>query len=343
MPQPNARKGTPQPWAEMLRRNWPRIHTIELHVRTAQRGAFASVEGAAVTLPRPEDDDGGDAPIEGPEAAAALAGDMYTKAWAYLHAADEETKRLYFQLACYELKDGVLEQLAATAVGGGLRRDGTVAVEDEQEEQTERERARTREDWMWSRIVERDKMLMSMAKQFPALVEKVGDLVDTTIEARAKVASAEREMRKDELDARVEMAQTDAAASAFEATLRDLGPSVAAYVQWKASEGAARSSSTAEPHGSAIVMAAREVSAECDPATVVAIAGALGWETVNDLQQALALAFLAEPDEAGVREAWRHLAPSIIAEQEKLGPALPEEKGRALAAAVMKLHALCSA
>jgi hypothetical protein len=337
----NARKGTPQPWAEMLRRNWPRIHTIELHVRTAQRGAFASVEGAATTLPRPEDEDGTDAPIEGPEAAAALAGDMYERAWQYLHAADEDTKRLYFQLACYELKDGVLEQLAATAVGGGLRRDGTVAVEDEQEEQTERERARTREDWMWSRIVERDKMLMNMAKQFPALVEKVGELVDSTIEARAKVATAERDMRKDELDARVEMAQTDAAADAFAQASRDFGP---AATQWAAAKyaEATRSSSTTEPHDSAIVNAARDVSAQADPATVVTLAGVLGWETVNDLQRALALAFVAEPSEDGIREAWRHLAPEIIASQEKLGPALPEEKARALAAAVMRLHSLCS-
>ncbi len=343
MSQTNTRKGTPQPWAEMLRRNWPRIHTVELHYRTAQRGAFASVEGAAITLPSGVDDEDEEAePLEGPEAAAAVAGDMYQRAWVFLEASEDDVRRLYFQLACYELKEGVLTQIAATAVGGGLRRDGTVAVEDEQEEATERERARTREDWMWSRIVERDKMIQSMAKQFPSLIEKVSDLVNSTIDARAKVASSERDMRKDELDARVDMEQTQAAGAAFETAAREFGPAATIYAQAHYAEKTSSPSSSTDSHPSAVVEAMRAVDRECDPATFVAVADVLGWETANDLQRAMALAYVPEPDEAAIREVWRALAPEIIASQQKLGPALPEGKARALAAAVMRLHTLCS-
>lgn len=337
MPKKRKNAGTPQPWAEMLRRCWPRIHSVELHVRSNNRGAFTSVEGAAVTVPRPEDEDASE-PLEGPEAAAGLAGDMYRRAWEHLDSTDEDCRRLYFQLAAYELRGGVLEQIAATAVGGALRKDGTVESE-ELDESTERERSRTREDWQWARIVERDKMIMRMAGQFPAIVEKVGELATATIDARSKVATAEREMRKDELDARVDLEQSRQAGEAFQAAVERFGPAATIWAQARYAESTRPAD--VEPHPDAVVEAARGVSRCADPATIVAIAGVLGWETVNDLQAVMALAFADAPDPAAVAAGWVAIAPALIAKQSELGPALPKEKAEALASAVMTLHSLC--
>ena len=157
-------------------------------------------------------------------------------------------------------------------------------------------------------------------------------------------ACCEEVVRSGTEKARVDMAQTAEAGAAFRAASENFGPAATIWAQAKYNESTAPAGdgATVEAHASPIVEAMRAVDRECDPATFGAVADVLGWETANDLQRAMALAYLAEPDEAAIRECWRALAPGIIAAQERLGPALPEGKAKALAGALLRLHALCS-
>ncbi len=327
-------RGTPRPWSELLRRHWPRVHTIEVDWRTNNRGTWSSLEGSAVIIPEVDDDK-----REGPEAAAAMAGTMYEKAWQHLDERDEDTRRLCYQLSAWEYdeKTGALVLLENTSIGGVLRRDGTVESVDD-DDASDAERTRAREDYNWGLYKKSTDINFKLFDKVVGILGKVESIVGAAWDAQSEAAAHAAESQRDKYEFEIDKAQLKAFEGAFRDFTQNMGGAATIYASAKYAEHTRPGGPRPAKHDDARVEAARVLLDHLNGPALAKLSLVLDAELIQDVMVVLAVALEDSPNVDELRAGWVAVAPQLIAKQPEIAGVLEKKVAEGLQAALVAFH-----
>lgn len=276
-----------------------------------------------------DDDDDDEAETftrEGPEGAADVATNMYKRCGEHLRQA--KLKHAYFEIACFDDK---MKKLGSTTIGGHIRADGAIEIEDWTKE-TDRERAFKREDWMWEQFQTCVRMNLTCQQENANFMSSVTELVQGAMRTQGELAEKKLEHEEAKIDGEVRKTRAREAGKSWGETLKTISNPLEIFAAGYHANATRRTSSR-PPHADAFIEAARTLLDALDGEAMSYLLEIMGPEPSMEILRVLRMSLDDDQDRVALAHAWKAVSDGLRSKIPQIVAGLPEDLAKRLATA----------